>query len=74
MRSARLEKVERAANKFFARLYTETARQLTGVEGAAHTGQIPMPERQEREKRFGEGNLAALSAPRRWSWAWTSGT
>ena len=34
--------------------------QLTGVEGAAHTGQIPMPERQEREKRFGEGNLAAL--------------
>jgi ATP-dependent helicase YprA (DUF1998 family) len=60
MRSERLEKVERAANRFFARLYTETARQLTGVEGAAHTGQIPMPERQEREKRFGEGNLAAL--------------
>ncbi len=60
MRSERLEKVEREANKFFARLYREAARQLAGVEGAAHTGQIPMPERQEREKRFGEGNLAAL--------------
>jgi ATP-dependent helicase YprA (DUF1998 family) len=60
MRSDRLESVEREANQFFARLYRETANQLTGVEGAAHTGQIPMPERQEREKRFGEGNLAAL--------------
>lgn len=60
MRSDRLDKVERKANEFFARLYRDTARQLAGVEGAAHTGQIPMPERQEREKRFGEGNLAAL--------------
>ena len=60
MRSDRLEKVERRVNDFFAHLYRETARYLTGVEGAAHTGQIPMPERQEREKRFGEGNLAAL--------------
>jgi ATP-dependent helicase YprA (DUF1998 family) len=60
MRSERLEKVDRESNKFFARLYRETARQLAGVEGAAHTGQIPMPERQEREKRFGEGDLAAL--------------
>lgn len=51
MRSERLEKVERAANKFFARLYTETARQLTGVEGAAHTGQIPMPAQSGEKKR-----------------------
>ncbi|HEX5482648.1 MAG TPA: helicase-related protein [Terriglobia bacterium] len=60
MRSQRLEKTEREANQFFARLYRETARQLAGVEGAAHTGQIPLLERQEREKRFGEGALAAL--------------
>lgn len=60
MRSERLKKVERKANEFFAQLYRETARHLAGVEGGAHTGQIPAPIRQEREGRFGRGELAAL--------------
>ncbi len=60
MRSERLTKVERKANQFFAKLYKETARQLVGVEGGAHTGQIPAHLRQEREARFGRGELAAL--------------
>src|SRR6266566_3470050 len=38
MRSAQLEKAEREANSFFAELYRETARQMAGVEGGAHTG------------------------------------
>lgn len=60
MRSVRLEKVERDANQFFATLYRETARGLVGVEGGAHTGQIPASLRQERESRFGKGDLTAL--------------
>jgi Helicase conserved C-terminal domain len=60
MKSLRLEKVEREANQFFAVLYRETARGLVGVEGGAHTGQIPANLRQDRELRFGKGDLAAL--------------
>jgi superfamily II DNA/RNA helicase len=60
MQSPRLEKVEREANRFFATLYRETARGLVGVEGGAHTGQIPAALRQERELRFGKGDLSAL--------------
>lgn len=60
MVSPRLRKAEHEANEFFAQLYRETARRLVGVEGGAHTGQIPMQLRQEREARFGSGDLAAL--------------
>jgi superfamily II DNA/RNA helicase len=60
MISERLRQAERHANEFFAQLYKETARRLVGVEGAAHTGQIPAQLRQERETRFGRGDLAAL--------------
>lgn len=60
MRSERLEKVEREANQFFAALYREASRQLAGVEGNAHTGQIPWHLRQEREEKFRKGELAAL--------------
>jgi hypothetical protein len=60
MVSERLHKSEREANQFFAQLYKETARRLVGVEGGAHTGQIPMQLRQDREARFGSGDLAVL--------------
>ena len=60
MISERLRQAERQANQFFAQLYKETARRLVGVEGAAHTGQIPAQLRQDRETRFGRGDLAAL--------------
>jgi hypothetical protein len=60
MISERLREAERTANQFFAQLYKETARRLVGVEGGAHTGQIPAQLRQERESRFGRGELAAL--------------
>src|SRR5437667_6285021 len=60
MVSERLRKTEREANQFFAQFYRETARRLVGVEGGAHTGQIPMDLRQDREARFGRGDLAAL--------------
>ena len=60
MISERLRQAERQANQFFAQLYKETARRLVGVEGGAHTGQIPAQLRQDRETRFGRGDLAAL--------------
>jgi len=60
MVSPRLHQTEREANQFFAQFYRETARRLVGVEGGAHTGQIPMDLRQDREARFGRGDLAAL--------------
>jgi hypothetical protein len=59
-RNARMEEVERTANEFFAGLYRETANQLRGIEGLAHTGQIPTELRQQREERFRRGDLAAL--------------
>lgn len=58
--SDEFEEVEREANKFFADLYRETAKQLGGVEGQAHTGQIPPEKRQQREGEFRQGKLAAL--------------
>jgi len=59
-RNARMEEVERTANRFFGALYRETATQLKGIEGLAHTGQIPPDLRQQREDRFRKGDLAAL--------------
>lgn len=60
MVSERLRKAESEANQFFAEFYKATARRLVGVEGGAHTGQIPTQLRQDREARFGKGDLAAL--------------
>jgi len=54
------EEVERLANKFFSQLYRETARQLAGVEGQAHTGQIDARDREQREQDFRTGKLSAL--------------
>jgi very-short-patch-repair endonuclease len=58
--SDEFEEVEREANRFFADLYRETARHLAGVEGHAHTGQIPAELREQREERFRNGQLSAL--------------
>ena len=58
--AAEFEEVERVANKFFAELYQETARLMTGIEGQAHTGQIPAELRIKREGAFREGKLSAL--------------
>lgn len=58
--SDEFEEVERVANKFFAELYQETARLMTGIEGHAHTGQIPSELRIKREGDFRDGKLSAL--------------
>ena len=60
MRSARDREFERKSNVFFAELYRETARQMGGIEGGAHTGQIPAEIREKREDEFRHGKLAAM--------------
>jgi hypothetical protein len=60
MRSKRDQEFERKANVFFAELYRETARLMGGIEGGAHTGQIPADIREVREAQFRNGELAAL--------------
>lgn len=58
--SSEFETVEREANRFFAELYRETARLMAGVEGQAHTGQVPAELRVQREDRFRSGHLSVL--------------
>jgi hypothetical protein len=58
--SGEFEEVEQQPNKFFSRLYRETARQLAGVEGQAHTGQVDARDREQREQDFRTGKLSAL--------------
>jgi hypothetical protein len=60
MRTGKDEAEERKANEFFAALYKETARLMAGIEGGAHTGQIPSDIRELREEQFRNGDLAAL--------------
>lgn len=60
MRTKKDEAEERKANEFFAALYKETARLMAGIEGGAHTGQIPADIREKREDEFRNGSLAAL--------------
>jgi hypothetical protein len=60
MRSKRDKDFERKANVFFAELYRETARLMGGIEGGAHTGQIPADIREQREVQFRNGDLSAL--------------
>jgi ATP-dependent helicase YprA (DUF1998 family) len=58
--NARLLEQERQANVFYAHLYREAARQLTGAEGREHTAQVPADLRAQREQLFRDGKLAAL--------------
>jgi hypothetical protein len=60
MRTKKDEAEERKANEFFAALYKVTARLMAGIEGGAHTGQIPPDIRESREEQFRNGDLAAL--------------
>lgn len=50
----------RKPNVFFQNLYTGGADSLSGLEAREHTAQVPAEIREEREKRFREGKLAAL--------------
>jgi len=47
-------------NAFFARFYKATAASLAGTEGREHTGQVKQYDREQRERRFRTGELAAL--------------
>jgi ATP-dependent helicase YprA (DUF1998 family) len=47
-------------NRFFQDFYERSAQQTQSMEGREHTGQVKTAKRQEREKRFREGDLAAL--------------
>jgi len=67
MRSAKDEAEERKANEFFAALYQETARLMSGVEGGAHTGQIPSEIREFRRRSFVMASLQRFSVRRPWS-------
>lgn len=53
-------RAQRRANEYFVELYTRRARSFKSVEGLAHTAQISYEERQERERRFREGDLSLL--------------
>lgn len=50
----------RQANRYFANLYSDQARHLRGIVAAEHTGQVAADVREEREERFGQGELPAL--------------
>jgi superfamily II DNA/RNA helicase len=54
------QEVQRRANAYFSEFYQKTARALKGVEGREHTAQVRYDEREEREKRFAQGELDAL--------------
>ena len=60
MRTQKDEAEERKGNAFFASLYKVTARMMAGIEGGAHTGQIPPDVREAREEKFRNGSLSAL--------------
>jgi len=60
MRRAEYAAVPREANRFFRRLYEETAVQLTDLEGREHTAQVAQRKREEREEQFRTGELACL--------------
>jgi len=52
--------VQQRANEFFRELYSRRALSLRSVEGLAHTAQIQYFDRQERERRFRDGDLPLL--------------
>ncbi|GAB4297149.1 MAG: DEAD/DEAH box helicase [Oscillatoriaceae cyanobacterium] len=47
-------------NSFFQNFYETKAGNIKGMEGREHTGQVNNKNRQEREDKFREGQLAAL--------------
>ncbi|MFB2833257.1 DEAD/DEAH box helicase [Aerosakkonemataceae cyanobacterium BLCC-F167] len=47
-------------NSFFQDFYQTNARKIQIMEGREHTGQVSNKDRQEREDKFREGQLAAL--------------
>lgn len=54
------QRLERKANPFFVQFYKEGASQLGNLEGREHTGQTKPEDREEREKKFREGDLSCL--------------
>ena len=50
----------RQANRYFGTLYKDQAHHLRGMVAAEHTGQVVSQTREEREDRFGRGELPAL--------------
>ncbi|MBD2471548.1 DEAD/DEAH box helicase [Nostoc sp. FACHB-145] len=61
--SRRLQGNEQASisvNKFFQEFYQSNALQIQTMEGREHTGQVSNKDRQEREEKFRQGQLAAL--------------
>jgi ATP-dependent helicase YprA (DUF1998 family) len=48
------------ANAFFSRFYLRPPERLLRIEGREHTGQVTQEDRQERERRFREGELPVL--------------
>ncbi|MBD2247481.1 DEAD/DEAH box helicase [Nostoc sp. FACHB-888] len=49
-----------SVNQFFQEFYQNNARQIRTMEGREHTGQVSNKDRQEREDKFRQGQLAAL--------------
>ncbi len=47
-------------NPFFRELYADVAETLAGLRSKEHTAQVPPPDRQEREREFGEAELPVL--------------
>jgi len=56
----RQEHVSDQPNRYFERLYRDRAPYLKGVTGREHTGAVGALDREERERDFREGRLAAL--------------
>lgn len=54
------EKAKILVNSFFKEFYQTNARQIQAMEGREHTGQVSNKDRQEREDKFRQGELAAL--------------
>ncbi|MEH2373866.1 helicase-related protein, partial [Nostoc sp.] len=54
------EKAKILVNSFFKEFYQTNARQIQAMEGREHTGQVSNKDRQEREDKFRQGQLAAL--------------
>ena len=50
----------RQSNRYFTGLYGDSARNLRGMVAAEHTGQVTAEDREQREDRFGRGDLPAL--------------
>ncbi|WP_228045803.1 DEAD/DEAH box helicase, partial [Tolypothrix sp. LEGE 11397] len=49
-----------SVNQFFQGFYQTNALQIQTMEGREHTGQVSNKDRQEREEKFRQGQLAAL--------------